>query len=58
MAYAELLGKAKKRGYAIDTADALIAAIASTHGMIVATRDVTPFQSLGIGVINPWAGSL
>ena len=56
IAYAELLGKAEKRGYVIATADALIAAIGSTHGMMVTTRDVIPFQSLGVGVINPWAG--
>jgi toxin FitB len=53
-AYAELLTKARKVGLATATADGCIAAIARTHGMTVATRDVAPFQAEGVDVINPW----
>ena len=31
-----------------------IAAIARTHGMAVATRNVRDFEDMGIDVINPW----
>jgi predicted nucleic acid-binding protein len=34
--------------------DALIAAIALTHGAIIATRDVGDFADLGLEVINPF----
>jgi len=52
--YAELMAQAKKGGRAIGQNDAYIAAIAKCNNMIVATRDVSPFQAAGIEVINPW----
>lgn len=41
-------------GTPIGQADAQIAAIARSHGFAIATRDVSPFQSAGLTVINPW----
>lgn len=37
--------------------DALIAATALVHGMTVATRNTTDFQSTGAQVFNPWTES-
>lgn len=54
-AYAELRTRAQNAGLAIATADAQIAAIALTHGLAVATRDMGPFVAAGVDVINPWA---
>lgn len=34
--------------------DALIAAVALTHGLTVVTRNVSDFQHLGVTVLNPW----
>lgn len=34
--------------------DGLIAATALVHGMTVATRNVTDFESTGVAVFNPW----
>jgi toxin FitB len=34
--------------------DALIAATALTHGLIVATHNISDFESLGVAVLNPW----
>jgi predicted nucleic acid-binding protein len=34
--------------------DALIAATALVHGLTVATRNVTDFERMGVGVVNPW----
>ena len=34
--------------------DALIAATALVHGLIVATRNVSDFEPTGVRVINPW----
>lgn len=53
-AYGELMAKARAAGLSIGSADGYIAAIASTNSMMVATRDITPFQAVGVDVINPW----
>jgi len=56
-AYAELLAKSRAAGLAVETADALIAAIALANGFAVATRDTNPFEAAGVSVINPWEAS-
>jgi predicted nucleic acid-binding protein len=53
-AYAVLRARARVEGKAIAPADGYIAAIAKTHGLIVATRDTSPFEAAGLTVINPW----
>lgn len=37
--------------------DGLIAATALVHGMTVVTRNVVDFESTGVSILNPWAGS-
>ncbi|MFN3752387.1 MAG: type II toxin-antitoxin system VapC family toxin [Thiobacillus sp.] len=54
-AYADLMAKAQAAGQPIGMADGLIAAIARTHGMTVATRDTAPFAAAGVSVIDPWS---
>lgn len=54
-AYAEIVVRARRRGYAIAVADAQIAAIAASRQFSVATGDEKPFRAAGIPVINPWA---
>ena len=53
-AYAELMSRAKAQGKAMATADGCIAATALTHGLMVATRDTSPFEAGGLETINPW----
>jgi toxin FitB len=53
-AYAELMAKARAAGLAIASADGYIAAIAAANGLVVATRDVSPFKAAGSVVIDPW----
>ena len=53
-AYAVLRARARVQGKAIAPADCYIAATASSHGLIVATRDTNPFEAAGLTVINPW----
>lgn len=55
--YAELMARARAAGKAIAKADGYIAATAAAHGMIVATRDTSPFEAGGLNVINPWEAS-
>eukprot|EP01133_Synstelium_polycarpum_P026228 gene26228-31515_t len=35
--------------------DALIAATALVHGMVVVTRNIADFASTGVKTINPWS---
>ena len=53
-AYATLRARARAAGQAIAPADGCIAAIALAHGLVVATRDTSPFAAAGVLVINPW----
>ncbi len=48
------MASAKSRGLAIHKADGYIASIAKVQNLVVATRDVSPFQSAGVKVVNPW----
>ena len=54
VAYAVLVGKARRQGHAISVGDGQIAAVAAIHGFAVATRDTSPFAGVGVEVINPW----
>ena len=53
-AYATLRTKARAAGQAIASADGYIAAIAMTHSLSIATRDIKPFIAAGLTVINPF----
>jgi predicted nucleic acid-binding protein len=53
--FAAIVNKARSAGNAISVADGQIAAIAASHGFLVATRDTAPFAAAGVGVINPWS---
>ncbi len=37
--------------------DALIAATALVHGMVVVTRNVADFEPTGVRIFNPWVDS-
>ena len=55
LAHAPLFRTAQTRGHNLSLADGQIAAIASVHSFIVATRDVEPFVAAGVPVIDPWS---
>jgi predicted nucleic acid-binding protein len=52
--WGELSAAGKKKGFAIPTADGLIAATALRHGLHVATRNTPHFEQAGAMVVNPW----
>lgn len=52
--YADLMARARATGKAVGHADGYIAAIAATHGFIIASRDTAPFEAVSVEVINPW----
>ena len=53
-AYGDLAAESERVGKPIDIADGQIAAIARTHTMSVATRNVSDFEVTGIPLVNPW----
>ncbi len=52
--YADLAVKARAAGKGFPTPDGYIAAIASAHGFIVASRDTSAVNAGGLTVIDPW----
>ena len=53
-AYADLMARAQVEGKAIGKADGYIAATASACGLMVATRDIGPFEAARLKIVNPW----
>ncbi|MCW5238429.1 type II toxin-antitoxin system VapC family toxin [Verminephrobacter eiseniae] len=53
-AYADWMARAKTGGRAIGKADGYIAATATVHRSMVATRDTSPFEAGGVPTIDPW----
>ena len=54
-AYADIAATRRATGRPISQSDCQIAAIARSHGMAVATRNVDDFMETGVEVIDPWA---
>ena len=53
--YGERIAEARRRGHTIGIADGQIGAITLAHkGALLATRDRSPFDALGVDVIDPW----
>jgi len=52
--FARILASRKAAGRPMSQIDAMIAAIARSHGAAVATRNTSDFEGCGIRLINPW----
>lgn len=52
--YADIAARRRQNGQPISQADAQIAAIVSSRGGSLATRNVRDFVDCGIDIINPW----
>lgn len=44
----------RKGGYTFSQPDLLIAATADQHGLVVLSRDTTPFEKARVRVLDPW----
>lgn len=53
-AYADISSQCRNAGRPISTSDCQIAAIAQSHGLKLATRNVRDFEGAGIAVVDPW----
>ena len=56
-AFARVQAGATAAGNPISFADAAIAAIATSHGFALATRNVRDFKGTGLALIDPWAAT-
>lgn len=52
--YADLAVAARNGGRGLPTPDGYLAAIAASRGFIVASRDTSPYEAVGVKVIDPW----
>jgi predicted nucleic acid-binding protein len=55
--FARILARRKAAGRPMSQFDAMIAAIARSHGATLATRNSTDFEHCGIRLINPWTAA-
>jgi predicted nucleic acid-binding protein len=53
--YANLRSMARRRGSPMGDVDAVIASIADSRGLLVATRDTTPSDAVQVPTINPFS---
>lgn len=56
-AYAEIAARCRAVGRPVAQADGLIAAIARSRGMALATRNVRDFEEMGLDLLDPWAAA-
>lgn len=52
--YGELAAARMRAGRPLQRFDGLIAAIAASRGLALATRDIRGFEGCAIEVVNPW----
>jgi toxin FitB len=52
--WGELAAAVQKAGRPVAAVDALIAATARRHGLVVMTRNIVDFEPTGVSLINPW----
>jgi len=54
--WGKLQGEAEQAGEKLPVMDALIAATALAHGLVVVTRNEKDMERCGVSVCNPWRG--
>ena len=56
LCWGRLQGEAEQAGEKLPVMDALIAATAAAHGLVVVTRNVKDMERCKARVVNPWVG--
>ena len=55
--FAARMAAARRAGRAVGFQDGMIGASVAVCGFAIATRDTSPFEAMGLAVINPWDGA-
>ena len=55
--WAEIVQRLKNKNHTMDVEDVLVAATASAHGLVVATRNVKHFEHAGVEIYNPFSSA-
>jgi predicted nucleic acid-binding protein len=55
--WGQVTGASEKHGKPLPVIDSLIAATASAHGLVVATRNVADFERCQVECVNPWSAA-
>ena len=53
--YGDIMAMTRSMGRPMSVPDGQIAAIAKTHGMNLATLNISDFETTGLALINPWS---
>lgn len=54
LTWGKMLGQAESTGHSLSVIDALIAATASVHDLVLVTRNIRDFAGCSIDIHNPW----
>lgn len=55
--FADRMAVARLAGRGVSFQDGMIAASVAASGFTIATRDTSPFEAMGVPVINPWVAA-
>ncbi len=55
--FADRMAVARLAGRAVSFQNGMIAATVAASGFTIATRDTSPFEAMGVPVINPWVAA-
>lgn len=55
--FADRMAAAHRNGTAVSFQDGMIAATVAANGFSIATRDINPFDAMGVSILNPWSTS-
>lgn len=56
-AFADRMAAARRNGRAVGFQDGMIAACVAASGFSIATRDTSPFEAMGLQVVDPWGSA-
>jgi predicted nucleic acid-binding protein len=53
-AWGRIVARAQAAGRPVSAMDALMAATAERHDLVLVTRNISDFERLGVNILNPW----
>lgn len=53
--WGDMLGTSEKNGQPLSVIDALIAATATVHNLVLVTRNISDFSGCSVDIVDPWS---